>query len=116
MFFYLAEDGFIPGFSLDSYFDLSFPYGEGGIETPRTHDVQVDFGVGEEPVPEVIREVRVGGGEDRDEVVLPVLTALSAGLDLWVCGGTNVTGNRCKRKYSRHSNEVSLSTMRLGRG
>ncbi len=37
-------------------------------------------------------------------------------MDLWVCGGTNVTGNRCERKYSRHSNEVSLSTMRLGRG
>jgi hypothetical protein len=32
------------------------------------------------------------------------------------CGGTNVTGNRCERKYSRHSNEVSLSTVRLGRG
>ena len=47
---------------------------------------------------------------------LPVLTALSAGLDLWVCGGTNVTGNRCERKYSLHSNEVSLSTMRLVRG
>ncbi len=47
---------------------------------------------------------------------LPVLTALSAGLDLWVCGGTNVTGNRYERKYSRQSNEDSLSTMRLGRG
>ncbi len=33
---------------------------EGGIGTPRTHDVQRDFGVGEDPVPEVIREVRVG--------------------------------------------------------
>jgi hypothetical protein len=31
-----------------------------------------------------------------------------------ICGGTNVTGNFCERKYSRHSNEVSLSTMRLG--
>ena len=49
---------------------------------------------------------------------MPVLTALSAGLDLWVCGGTNVTvtGNRCEGKYSLHSNEVSLSTRRLGRG
>ena len=47
---------------------------------------------------------------------LPVLTALSAGLVLWICGGTNVTGNRCERKYSLHSNEVSLSRMRLGRG
>ncbi len=45
-----------------------------------------------------------------------VLTALSAGLDLWICGGTNVTGNRCERKYSLHSNEISSSTMRLGRG
>ena len=32
------------------------------------------------------------------------------------CGGTNVTGNFCERKYSLHSNEVSLSTMRLVRG
>ncbi len=50
--------------------------------------------------------------------VFPVLTALSAGLDLWICGGTNVTGNRCERKYSLHSNEVASSTpiMRLGRG
>ena len=47
---------------------------------------------------------------------LPVLTALSAGLVLWVCGGTNCTGNFCERKYSLHSNEVSLSTMRLVRG
>ncbi len=47
---------------------------------------------------------------------LTVLTALSAGLVLWICGGTNVTGNRYERKYSLHSNEVSLSTMRLGRG
>ncbi len=46
----------------------------------------------------------------------PVLTALFAGLDLWICGGTNVTGNRCERKYSLYSNDVSLSTMRLGRG
>ena len=27
-----------------------------------------------------------------------------------------MTGNRCERKYSLHSNEVSLFTMRLGRG
>jgi hypothetical protein len=56
--------------------------------------------------------------EERMEIkwFLPVLTALSAGFNLWVCGGTNVTGNRCERKYSQHSNEVSLSTMRLGRG
>ncbi len=58
----------------------------------------------------------MGGREDGNEVVLPVLTALSAGLVLWICGGTNVTGNRYERKYSLHSNEVSLSTMRLGRG
>ncbi len=33
---------------------------ERGIGTPRTHDVQGDFGIGEKPVPEVVREVRVG--------------------------------------------------------
>ena len=59
-----------------------------------------------------------GWVEEKTEIrwFFPVRTALSAGLDLWVCWGTNVTGSRCKRKYSRHSNEVSLSTMRLGRG
>ena len=59
-----------------------------------------------------------GWVEERMEIrwFLPVLIALSAGLLLWICGGTNVTGNRCERKYSLHSNEVSLSTMRLGRG
>jgi hypothetical protein len=92
------------------------PGREGGIGAPRTHDVEGDFGIGEELVPEVVREIWVGAKQDRDKVILPVLTALSAGLDLWVCGGTNVTGKRCERKYSRHSNEVSLSTMRLGRG
>ena len=45
-----------------------------------------------------------------------VLTDFSAGLDLCICGGTNCTGNLCERKYSLHSNEVSLSQMRLGRG
>jgi hypothetical protein len=47
---------------------------------------------------------------------LLVLTDFSAGLNLCICGGTNCTGNRCERKYSLHSNEVSLSQMRLGRG
>ena len=47
---------------------------------------------------------------------LLVLTDFSAGLDLWICGGTNSTGSRCERKNSLHSNEVSLSQMRLGRG
>ncbi len=46
----------------------------------------------------------------------PVLTALSVGLDLRICGDTNFTCNRCERKDSLHSNEVSLSTMRLSRG
>ncbi len=61
------------------------PGKEGGIGAPRTHDVQGDFGIGEEPVPEVVREVRVGGGEDRDEVVFacpycPLCRIGSAGL------------------------------------
>ena len=47
---------------------------------------------------------------------LLVLTDFSAELDLCICGGTNCTGNRCERKYSLHSNEVSLSQIRLGRG
>ncbi len=47
---------------------------------------------------------------------LLVFTDFSAGLDLRICGGTNCTGNRCERKYSLHSKDVSLSQMRLGRG
>jgi hypothetical protein len=58
------------------------PGREGGIGAPRTHDVEGDFGIGEESFPEVVREV-VGGGEDRDEVVcLSVLPSLQ-GL---ICG------------------------------
>ncbi len=45
-----------------------------------------------------------------------VLTDFSAGLDLCICGGTNCTGNCCEKKYCLHSNEVSLSQIRLGRG
>jgi hypothetical protein len=45
------------------------PSREGGIGAPSTHDVKGDFGIGEELVPEVVREIRVGGGEDRDEVI-----------------------------------------------
>ena len=37
------------------------PGGEGGIGAPRTHDVEGDLSIGEESVPEVVREVRVGG-------------------------------------------------------
>jgi hypothetical protein len=57
------------------------PGREGGIGAPRTHDVQGDFGIGEESVPEVVREVRV---EEKTEMrwFLLVRTALSAGLDL----------------------------------
>ena len=45
------------------------PGREGGIGTPRSHDVESKFGVGKKAVPKVIREVRVGGSEGRDEVV-----------------------------------------------
>ena len=33
----------------------------GGIRAPETQDVESDFGVGEEPVPEIVRKIRVGG-------------------------------------------------------
>ena len=46
------------------------PGREGGIWAPRSHDVKGEFGVGKKAVPKVIREVRVGGSEGRDEVVL----------------------------------------------
>jgi hypothetical protein len=45
------------------------PGREGGIGAPRTHDAKGDFGIGEESVPEVVRKIRVGGREDRDEVI-----------------------------------------------
>ncbi len=45
------------------------PGKEGGIGAPRSHDVEGEFGVGKKVVPKVIREVRVGGSEGRDEVV-----------------------------------------------
>ncbi len=48
--------------------------------------------MGKKAVPKVIRELRVGGSEGRDEVVF------------------------ASEKYSLHSNEVSLPHMRLGRG
>jgi hypothetical protein len=59
------------------------PGREGGIGVPRTHDVQGDFGIGEEPVPEVVREVRMGGGEDRDEVIF---ACPYCPLQDWICG------------------------------
>ena len=45
------------------------PGREGGIGAPRSHDVEGEFGVGKKADPKVIREVRVGGSEGRDEVV-----------------------------------------------
>ncbi len=58
----------------------------------------------------------MGGREDGNDLVFacPYCPLCRVGsVDLW---GTNVTRNRCERKYSLHSNEDSLSTMRLGRG
>jgi hypothetical protein len=46
------------------------PGREGGIGAPRAHGVEGEFGVGKKAVPTVIREVRVGGSEGRDKVVL----------------------------------------------
>ncbi len=37
------------------------PGTESGIRAPGTQDVESDFGVGEETVPEVVRKVRVSG-------------------------------------------------------
>ena len=44
------------------------PGREGGIGAPRSHDVEGEFGVGKKAVPKVIRKVRVGGSEGRDEM------------------------------------------------
>jgi hypothetical protein len=45
------------------------PGREGRIRAPRAHDVEGEFSMGEEAVPEVIRKVGVGGCESGDEVV-----------------------------------------------
>ncbi len=42
---------------------------ERGVGAPGEHEVKVEFGVGEKAVPEVSREIGVGGGEDGDEVI-----------------------------------------------
>ncbi len=45
------------------------PGREGRIRAPWAHDIEGEFGMGKETVPEVIREFGVGGGESGDEVV-----------------------------------------------
>ena len=45
------------------------PGRERGIRAPRTQYIEGKFSMGEEAVPKVIREVRVGGGEGSYEVV-----------------------------------------------
>jgi hypothetical protein len=45
------------------------PGREGGIGTPRSHDVESKFGVGKKAVPQVSGKVGMGGSEGRDEVV-----------------------------------------------
>ncbi len=56
------------------------PSREGGVRAPRAHNIEGDFGKGEEPVPKVVGKVRVV--EERMDIrwFLPVLIALSAGL------------------------------------
>ncbi len=87
------------------------PGGEGRIRAPWTHDIESKFDMGQRS------SGNSGWVEAKVEMrwFLLVLTDFSAGLDLCICGGTNCPGNRCERKYSLHSNEVSLSQMRLGR-
>jgi hypothetical protein len=58
------------------------PSREGWVGAPRAHDVKGQFGVRKKAVPEVGREVGVGGSEGGDEVVFAVLTDFSAGVDL----------------------------------
>ncbi len=72
------------------------PSRECGIRAPGTQDVEGDFGIGEETIPEVVRKVRV---DEKTEMrwFLPVLTALSAGLELWV----NLWGHKRHRQPLR---------------
>ncbi len=86
------------------------------IGAPGMQYIEGKFSMGKEAVPKVIREVGVSGSEGSDEVVFRRphwLLCRVGSVHLW---GTNCTGNRCERKNSLHSNEVSLSQMRLGRG
>ncbi len=57
------------------------PGRECGIGAPGTQDIQGDFGVGKETVPEVVRKVRVSGREDgvrQGGFCLSVLPSLQA--------------------------------------
>ncbi len=45
------------------------PGREGRIGAPWAHDIEGEFGMRKEAVPEVVREVGVGGCESGDEVV-----------------------------------------------
>jgi hypothetical protein len=46
----------------------SRPSRERGVGPPGAHEVKDEFGAEEKAVPEVSREVGVGGGEDGDEL------------------------------------------------
>ena len=46
------------------------PGREGGIGTPRSHDVESKFGVGKKAVPQVSGKVGMGGSEGGDKMVL----------------------------------------------
>ena len=72
------------------------PGREGGIGAPRTHDVQGDFGIGEESISEVVREVRVCGGEDRDKVVFACPYC-----PLCRIGSVGLWGHKCHRQSLR---------------
>ncbi len=55
---------------------------EARIRAPRAHDVEGEFGMGKESVPEVVRKVGVGGCNSGDEVIFGRPHYFSAGLDL----------------------------------
>ncbi len=79
------------------------PGREGGIGAQRTHDVQGDFGIGEESVPEVLREVRVGGGEYKDEVVFACSYC-----PLCRVGSVGLWGHKCHRQPLREKVLLAL--------
>jgi hypothetical protein len=64
----------------------ALPGREGRIRAPRAEQVEGDFSVGKEAVPEVVGEVRVVEGNRAMRCFFPVLTALSAGFALCICG------------------------------
>ncbi len=83
----------------------SRPSRERGLGAPGAHEVKGEFGVGEKAVPEVSREVGVGGGDF-------CWSSLTTSLQGWTC---EFVGAQVAQATAARENTPG-TTMRLGRG